>query len=220
MSADREEFREKLAGYVRVYAFLSQIVPYADPELEMLYSYGRFLLPHLPLDRDMSIIKIGDEVELQYYRLERVFSGAIMVKEGEAQFIKSPSDVGTGKAKDEKAPLSEIIEVLNERFGTRFSEEDRLFFQQIKEKACRNKQIVRTAMANPLDKFELGIRKLVEGLMIERMADNDKIVTRYMEDPEFQGSAFPILAREIFDAIRAQESDEMVRNEVRDDGEI
>jgi type I restriction enzyme, R subunit len=200
--AKREEFREKLSGYVKVYAFLSQIVPYADRDLEMLYSYGRFLLPHLPLDRDTTIVKVGDEVALQYYRLERVFSGAIMVKEGEAQYIKSPSEVGTGKAKDEKAPLSEIIEVLNERFGTQFTEEDRLFFQQIKEKACKSEQVIQTAMANPLDKFELGIRKLIESLMIERMGENDKIVTRYMADQDFQASAFPILAREIFEAVR------------------
>ena len=100
----------------------------------MLYSFGRFLLPHLPLDRDTAIVKLGDEVELQYYRLERVFSGAITLREGEAEYVNSPTDVGTGKAKDEKAPLSEIIEVLNERFGTEFTEEDRLFFQQIKEK--------------------------------------------------------------------------------------
>ena len=203
----REEFREKLSGYVKVYVFLSQIVPYADPELEMLYSYGRFLLPHLPIDRDTTIIKVGDEVALQYYRLERVFSGAIMVREGEAQYIKSPTEVGTGKAKDEKAPLSEIIEVLNERFGTQFTEEDRLFFQQIKEKACNTEQVVRTALANPLDKFELGVRKLIEDLMIERIAENDKIVTRYMADQEFQGSAFPILAREIFEAVRGTQSD-------------
>ena len=205
--AKREEFRERLSGYVKVYAFLSQIVPYADRDLEMLYSYGRFLLPHLPLDRDATVVKVGDEVALQYYRLERVLSGAIMVKEGEAQYIKSPSEVGTGKAKDEKAPLSEIIEVLNERFGTQFSEEDRLFFQQIKEKACRSEQIVQTAMANPLDKFELGIRKLIESLMIERMGENDKIVTRYMADQDFQSSAFPILAREIFEAVRSKATD-------------
>jgi type I restriction enzyme R subunit len=201
----REEFREKLSGYVKLYAFLSQIIPYADPDLEMLYSYGRFLLPHLPLDRDPTIVKVGDEVALQYYRLERVFSGAIEVKEGEPQYVKSPTEVGTGKAKDEKAPLSEIIEVLNARFGTQFTEEDRLFFQQIKEKACRSEQIIRTALANPLDKFELGIRKLIEDLMIERMGENDKIVTRYMADREFQGSAFPILAKEIFESVRAAE---------------
>ena len=200
--AMREEFREKLSGYVKIYAFLSQIIPYADPELEMLYSYGRFLLPHLPLDRDTTVVKVGDEVALHYYRLERVFSGAISVREGESHPIKSPTDVGTGKAKDEQAPLSEIIDVLNERFGTQFTEEDRLFFQQIKERACRTDQIVQTALANPLDKFELGIRKLVETLMIERMGENDAIVTRYMADQEFQGSAFPILAREIFEAIR------------------
>ncbi|MFP7754512.1 type I restriction endonuclease subunit R [Thermodesulfobacteriota bacterium B35] len=202
---ERKDFRDKLAAYVRIYAFLSQIIPYADPELEMLYSFGRFLLPHLPQERDKTIVKIGDEVALQYYRLERVFSGAIEVREGEAGYVKSPTDVGTGKAEEEKAPLSEIIEVLNERFGTEFSEEDRLFFQQIKEKACKNEQVVQTARANPLDKFELGIRKLIEELMLERMAENDKIVTRYMADQEFQGSAFPILAREIFDSILSKE---------------
>ena len=42
--------------------------------------------------------------------------------------------------------------------------------------------------------------------MIERMAENDKIVTRYMADQEFQGSAFPILAREIFEAVRGKQS--------------
>jgi len=199
----RSAFRDKLSGYVGVYAFLSQIVPYSDQELEMLYSFGRALLSRLPLDRDTEVLRLGDDVALQYYRLERVYSGAIELKEGEPEGVKSPTDVGTGKAKDEHVPLSEIIRVLNERFGTQFSEEDRLFFEQIKERATRHEHIVQTALANPLDKFQLGIRKLIEELMVQRMADNDKIVTRYMDDPEFQNTAFPILAREIFEAIQA-----------------
>jgi hypothetical protein len=78
--AKRAEFREKLSGYVRLYAFISQIVPYADPEMEMLYSYGRFLVPHLPIERDPAI-KPTDEVGLQYYCLERAstaFSNATL----------------------------------------------------------------------------------------------------------------------------------------------
>ena len=203
----RSAFRDKLGGYVRMYSFLSQILPYADQDLEMLYSYGRFLLPHLPLDRDTTVVKIGNEVELQYYRLQRVSSGPIDLKVGEPEGVYSPTDVGTGKAKEEKAPLSEIIQVLNERFGTAFTEEDRLFFEQIKARAAANQQVIQTAMANPLDKFQLGVRKLIEDLMIQRMADNDKIVTRYMDDGEFQKAAFPILAREIFEAIHAVEKD-------------
>ncbi len=201
----RAEFRDKLSAYVRVYSFLSQIIPYADPDLEMLYSFGRFLLPHLPTGRDKEVVKFGDEVGLQYYRLERVYSGAIALEEGDPYGVKGPTDVGTGKAKDEKAPLSEIIKILNERFGTDFTEEDRLFFEQIREKATMHEQVIRTAMANPLDKFQLGIRKLIEELMIQRMSDNDKIVTRYMDDQAFQDSTFPILSKEIFESIRSRE---------------
>jgi type I restriction enzyme R subunit len=205
---EQQAFRDKLGGYVKMYAFLSQIIPYGDRELEMLYSFGRSLLRDLPLDRAGGAVKIGDEVELQFYRLERVHAGPIDLQPGDAQAVKSPTEVGTGRAEDEKASLSEIIEVLNERFGTQFTEEDRLFFQQIKEKAVKNEQVIKTALANPLDKFELGIRKLIEDFMIERMGENDKIVTRYMADRDFQASAYPILAREIFDAVRGERARE------------
>jgi len=198
----RREFRDKLCAYVRLYAFMSQIIPYYDQDLELLYSYGRFLIPHLILDQDTGIVKVGDGVELQYYRLERVFSGTINLKEGELQGVKGPTSVGTGKAKDENAPLSEIVEILNERFGTQFTEEDRLFFQQIKERACNDDRVIQTALVNPLDKFELGIHRLIEEIMIDRMAENDKIVTRYMSDHEFRNLAFPILAKEIFETVR------------------
>jgi len=98
----RSEFREKLNGYVNIYSFMSQIIPYCDPALEILYPFGRFLLPHLPLDRESERVKIGDEVGHQYYRLERIYSGEITLKEGEPEGVKSPTDVGTGKAKDAK----------------------------------------------------------------------------------------------------------------------
>lgn len=65
-------------------------------------------------------------------------------------------------------------------------------------------QVIQTALANPLDKFQLGIRKFIEEFMVQRMGENDKIVTRYMDDPEFQNAAFPILAKAIFEAVRSK----------------
>jgi type I restriction enzyme R subunit len=199
----KDAFQDRLSAYTKLYAFMSQILPYADPELEMLYSFGRSLLPHLPQGGDTTRVRLGDEVSLRYYRLERISAGAIDLGEGEDPGVKSPTTIGTGKAQEQQAPLSEIIHTLNERLGTQFTEEDRLFFQQIKERACSNEKVVQTALANPLDKFTLGIKKLISDLMIERMGENDKIVTRYMDDPAFQGVAFPILAREIFESVRS-----------------
>jgi type I restriction enzyme R subunit len=202
---EQQTFRDKLSGYTHLYTFLSQIMPWTDPDLEKLYSFGRFLLPHLPIGKDVVVIHPEDDVALRYYRLERVSSGGIELDTHDIAEVKSPTDVGTGKAHDEDAPLSDIIGVLNERFGTEFGEEDRLFFEQIKEKALGDEQIVRTAEANPMDKFELGIRQAIETLMIQRMSENDEIVSRYMDDQDFQNSIFPLLAKEIFTSVRKQE---------------
>lgn len=204
----QKAFRDKLNGYVRMYAFLSQIIPYTDAELEKLYSFGRFLAPKLPLSRTDEVLKVEEDVTLQYYRLERIYSGAINLGEGEAVGVKAPTEVGSSKAQDEKAPLSAILQVLNDRFGTEFTEADRLFFQQIREKAIHHEQIIKTAQANEFEKFQLGIRKLIEELFIQRMSDNDKITTNYLSNPEFQNLAFPILAREIFNAIRKRAENE------------
>ncbi len=39
--------------------------------------------------------------------------------------------------------------------------------------------------------------------MMQRMSENDKIVTRYMDDYEFQKTVFPILAKEIYENVLA-----------------
>ena len=74
------------------------------------------------------------------------------------------------------------------------------------QRAVRDEEIRQTALANTLEKFSLGIRPQIGKLMIQRMGDNDALVTRYMNDPEFQEIAFEGLARRIFEAVAAGES--------------
>ncbi len=200
----RTEFRDKLKAYVNIYSFLSQILPYSDAELEMLYGFGRALAPLLPREGD-PLANFTDEIALEFYRLRRTQAGSIDLTDGEADGVKSPIAVGTSLPKEKEAPLSEIIVALNQKFATDFTEEDRLFFEQVQERAKANEQIRQTALANPLDKFQIGIRKLIEEMMVERMSKNDKIVTRYMDDQEFQDSAYPHLSKSIFEAIHATE---------------
>lgn len=176
-------------------------------DLEKLYSFGRYLLPHLQTDKNSAVIKPEDDVALSYYRLERCFSGIIDLDSGGKIDVESSTDVGTREEKDKEAPLSSIIEVLNQWFHTDFKEEDRLFFEQIKEKACRDERVIETAKTNLLDKFELGIRKMIEDFMIQRMVDNDEIVTRYMDDKDFQSVIFPMLAKEIFLELQNKENE-------------
>ena len=197
----QKAFRDRLTAFTNLYAFLSQIIPYADADLDRLFTFGRALLPHLHVGSDSIAVHLGDDVELEYYRLQRMSEDSILVAEGEGVYVTSPSEVGTGDPEEEKAPLSEIIARLNDRFGTDFTDEDRLFFEQLKERAVRNEDVRRMALANTYDKFALGFRPQLGKLMVERMGENDAIVTRYLDDAEFQQTASEVLAREVYEAV-------------------
>lgn len=193
----RAAFYEKITAYTRFYSYVSQIISYSDEELEKLYSFGRFLIPHIELnDADVSPHPEND-VALQYYRIEKTMSSAIILEDGETCGIKGPMAVGTSNAQDEKSPLSEIVQILNDRFGTNFTYADGLFFEQIKVTASKDDHVIQTARANPLDKFELGISESLEKLMLQRMSKNDHIVTKYMDNPDFQKVVSHILAKDL-----------------------
>jgi len=199
--AERTEFRDKLSGYVKVYAFMSQILPYHDRALEMLYVFARMLLPLIPLSKESEHVSFSDEISLEYYRLQMTHSGDILVKEGEDAGVKSPTDVGSRENVEDRKPLSEIIDTLNEKFGTDFTDEDRLFFEQIREKARTHQEVIDLRQSNPFDKFQLGLRKLIETLIMQRMSENDAIVTRWMDDKDFGNAAFEVLSKAIYESI-------------------
>lgn len=122
-------------------------------------------------------------------------------------------NVATRKAKDENAQLSEIIDVLNERFGTEFTRADQLLFDQFVEAAKQDDEVVQGAHANALDDFALAMKPMVEGLMCDRKEQNQEIVTRYLNDARFQEAAFRLLVKRIYDEIRGPAGPSVLREE-------
>ncbi|WP_420627025.1 type I restriction endonuclease subunit R [Candidatus Poriferisodalis sp.] len=201
----QHEFRDRLSAYVSLYTFLSQIIPYADCELERLYSFGRKLLPRLRTGDEPEPVDLGGDVELEYYRIQKVSSEAISL-DGDDTTVTSPTAVGTGKTEEDKEPLSQIIDRLNQQFGTNFDDSDRLFLEQIQNDALQAEQIRATANANDLDKFVLAERQRLRGLMLKRLAGNDEIVNRCLNDKDFGEVVEVGLLHEIFDAVHAKTS--------------
>ena len=132
---EQEELKGLFINFRNMYAFLSQVIPYQDSDLEKLYTYLRFLLSKLPRRASGPAYHLEDEVELEYYRLQKISEGSINLSRGEGKPLTGPSDVGTGHDGDDEILLSELIDLLNERFGTDFTEADQLFFDQIEAEA-------------------------------------------------------------------------------------
>ncbi|PZD73693.1 Type-1 restriction enzyme R protein [Acaryochloris thomasi RCC1774] len=204
---DQALFKSQLASFRNLYLFLSQIIPYQDSDLEKLYTFGRYLLTKLPRTPDSTQINVDDEVELKYYRLQKISEGAISLKAGEAEGLYGPKEVGTGQA-DEDVLLSTLVDKLNDRFGTDFTPADQLFFEQIREVAITNTQIQQAAEANTIENFAPVFYKLLESLFIERMEDNEDIFLHLMNDEGFHKIAAQYLMQAVYHQIHKRQDRE------------
>ena len=201
---EREQFRGQLTAYRNLYAFLSQIIPYQDTELERLYTFARNLLAKLPPRGDGRAFVLDDEVALKFFRIQQITEGSIDLSEGAADPLKGPTDVGTARAKDEEIALSSLVERLNERFGTDFTVADQLFFDQIRASAEKDENIAEAALANNFANFSAYLERILDELFISRMEGNEEIFTKVMSDTDFRSIAHEHLAREIFQRVREE----------------
>ncbi|MCK4651976.1 MAG: type I restriction endonuclease subunit R, partial [Methanosarcinales archaeon] len=166
----QEEFQKVLVAYRNLYAFLSQVIPFQDSDLEKLYSYIRFLLTKLPSGGAREAYNLDDEVALKYYRLQKLSDGVIDLRAGvDPMPISGPTSVGTGISHEEKIELSQLIDILNERFGTEFKPADQLFLDSIREDAAADTTLRQAAMANTMENFGYVFLKALEGLFIDRI---------------------------------------------------
>jgi type I restriction enzyme, R subunit len=164
--AEQEEFRGLLTAFRNLYGFLSQILPFFDEELERLYAFVRNLAAKLPLPGDGTRFTLDDDVALRFFRLQQVSEGTIDLSRGQAEPLKGPTDLGTARQKDTEIALSTLVDQLNERFGTDFTEADQLFFDQVRATAERDEKIVEAAKANSLGNFTDFFGRVLDDLFI------------------------------------------------------
>jgi hypothetical protein len=196
--AEQDLVRGQLIAFRNLYAFLSQIIPYQDSELEKFYTFVRNLIAKLPPPGNGKTYTLDDEVALRYFRLQQITEGSIDLNNGEAKALKGPTDVGTAARKIDEEALSSLVAKLNERFGTDFTEADQLFFDQIRATAENDERIVEAARGNNLPNFSSYLDRILDELFIDRMEGNEEIFARVMTDKDFRATAHDHLAQEIF----------------------
>src|SRR5699024_12181471 len=117
---------------VRTYAFILQIGPFSDLDLHKRFIYLSSLLKKLP-KKPVDPVYISDEVALEYYRNEKAFEGTIPLDSTGGEHLYPTQHGGASRVEEEKERVSSIIDRINDRFGTDFTEADKLSRDQIIE---------------------------------------------------------------------------------------
>jgi hypothetical protein len=62
---ERHDFRGQLTDYVRLYAFLSQVLTFGDADLEKLYVFARHLRRLLPSDKHELPVEVQQNIDME-----------------------------------------------------------------------------------------------------------------------------------------------------------
>jgi type I restriction enzyme, R subunit len=188
LHADKEtkvEFRERVDKYIRFYGFLSQVMTFVDTDLEKLYTFLRLLRRRLPIEREKLPYEIQQAIDLETLTVKQTGKAKIKLKHKTGQL--NPDVIGEPASLPpvELEALSEIIKELNERFGTEFTEEDRLVIHQIEQKLAQDERLGQTIRVNTPENAMLTFKQVLQDMFHEMLETNFKFYQHMDNNPDF-----------------------------------
>jgi type I restriction enzyme, R subunit len=182
---EQDDFRSKLTDYVRLYAFLSQVLTFADPELEKLYQIARFLRRFLPRPPTELPREIQDQIDIESFRVQRMSSGKLTIPRGVGILApiqeKTPADTG----EEHVDPLSEIIRRLNERFGANLTDADRVTLRHVAQRLEDDTALDASARVNTRENVRLTFEHKFNDIFQEIISSNFDLYRRATDDENF-----------------------------------
>lgn len=139
---ERYNFRRQIRSYIKWYGYITQICRMFDTQMQKEYVFCSYLLKLIP-NESVQMIDLEGALKLEFYKLEQTFKGEITLDNQSGVYDPASSK---GKAvPEQKEPLEEIIEKINELFNGNFNDADRVIIFSMHEKMKNDKKLKKGA---------------------------------------------------------------------------
>lgn len=184
----KTDFRSKVKTYVRLYAFLSQILPFENPYLERLYIFLSHLQNKLGGDTPIDLAQgILDNIDMDSYRLQLESTGAIVLEQGE-DLKPMPTTMRDNGAEIELDRLSNILQTFNERYGTHFEDTDKVrqMAENIASDVAQNEELINSIKYSDDQNARITSDKVVSEELLKHITTNFDLYKLYSDNKEFK----------------------------------
>jgi type I restriction enzyme R subunit len=184
--ADQREFRGQLNRYGELYAFLGQVIPFEDAELEQLFQFCRCLLRLLPVPREDQPRELQKFVDVNTVRLVQAARESISPELGKGVLEHHKGGAAGGKPEEQVEPLSAILKLLNERFGFEVEEEGgKEFISSLESKLDADAGMAASFAVNTRENARLTFDHKVRDHVQDMIDTNFKFFKQINDKPEF-----------------------------------
>jgi len=130
-------------------------------------------------------VEIQENIDIESYRVQQTSKGKISLSRGVGEISPIGSKEIYSLASDELEPLSQIIQELNEHFGTDFSEDDKLCIRELEQRLAGNPSLEASVRVNPPENARLTFDLVVNDLLQGMIDGYFKFYKQVNDDPEF-----------------------------------
>ncbi|WP_273404761.1 type I restriction endonuclease subunit R [Campylobacter avium] len=202
----KAEFYSKIKNYLNNYAFLAQILPYEDVNLEKHYILLKKLIAKIAPPRSEDLAKgILDNVSFDSYRVQLIKSEDIRLK-GDGKLMPSSADGSSKIQGAELQELSEIIKEFNEKYGNvEWNEGDKIIrtLQNIKEDVLKDEKFVKSSKHSDRQNLRIEFEALLQEKMQEIIDVNFDFYKHFTDDAALKQritqKMFDIVLNEIYE---------------------
>ena len=192
----RDDFRFNVKSFISMYGYISQISNFYETEWEKLSIFFRPLLKKLWIDHEPPSVNLLSLVDLEYYRLQKNYEGNVPLID--EQGILPPVHGGGSSPKEEEDELlSEIIRVINDRFGGEFTDDDRIHLQMLLDKVKKDEELDRIHQGDnsPTNKKE-SFEKVIDTTLTRMVNTNLEFYKKIKKDSERESTLIQLLYQE------------------------
>lgn len=181
---EQQEFRGNLKDFVRLYAFLAQILPFLETDWEKRFHFGRLLLRRLPITEDSLPIELRDQVAVELYRTQQTFEGSIELQRGDSELVPVGRDPTSAAVPEERDPLSVIIEDLNKTFGIKINGHAQAAISQLQAKLNQDIALQISFRVNPPETARLAFDNVTGELFADMVDSYWEFYKQVTDDPQ------------------------------------
>ena len=183
------EFKSSAKAFTRLYAFLSQVLPYGNAKWEKLSIFLNFLVNKLPapIEEDLSR-GVLEAVDMDSYRMERKAAQSISLAEEDAEIDPVLPGAGRGAHEPEMDRLSNIINEFNKTWGGKFSNPSRVseVLNRMPEQVLEDQQYHNARKNSGRQNAQIELDSALRRLVTSMVRCQTELYKAYTEDGEFR----------------------------------
>ena len=183
------EFKSSAKAFGRLYAFLSQVLPYGNAQWEKLSIFLNFLVTKLPAPEEPDLSRgILEAVDMDSYRMERKAALSISLAEEDAEIEPALPGTGGQAREPEMDRLSNIIAEFNKTWGGKFSEPERVskVLNRMPEQVLEDQQYQNARMNSGRQNAQIELDSALRRLVTSMVRCQTELYKAYTEDGEFR----------------------------------